>query len=404
MEEDPKFDWSEDTALPSDPHFKCFVGCTRIDESGFNADANWNVTSVRRTDVDVDEEIPDYSNTNEENLAWKSEVVKGSEEKLRFKVCGEMFRGEWIEPASQCCRIAGKDQSEELLVIIDGSGEKFDLKSLREETIGRYLWFKPSVMSALTEYRGSSLAYFTAEIGEVMASPDCPVDFGVNELGFVNAYAFDIACLPFWQRQIWVAHNCRPDGSVSQELQKFQMECVRPRTVAPEILFRRSLLFVDTSFRDRFGFALLRGHQDVDTLLSYVHRFRVNRAPDLQSLAKDIFRVSIDRITKNTLLRALGEENSKLGTLKLLERLLAQYTTEECARSRLTPIVGLKELRNADAHFIGTNVEDCLAKIQIDAKLTLVSQASSMIEKIANAFFVIGDVFSDRNSYADSME
>lgn len=143
-------------------------------------------------------------------------------------------------------------------------------------------------------------------------------------------------------------------------------------------------------FQTKFGLTLLRDHSELNELQRKIHRFRATDESSLRSLAKDIVKATIERLYKKSLINALDEGNSDKGTLKLLESLLAKYTEEDYAHKQMTPLFGVYDLRNADAHLSSADVEECYKKLNVDRSAPLVSQAAMLIENIAHVFGVTG--------------
>jgi len=272
----------------------------------------------------------------------------------------------------------------------DGDGARVDLETLNFEEVGKYLWFRPDVITALISRRGGNLRWYTRDTGGVSPSPGTPLHFGVNKLGLVNAYAYDVARKPLWERRIWASHNCRPDGGVSSELLEAQMACRPASTKSPEFLIESAVSWLDHVFTAKFGESLLRDHHEVSDLSIRIHRFRGLDEQGLRSLAKDIVKFTIERINKASLVRAIDEGKSDLGTIKLLQRLLAKYTDESYAYRRMSPLFGVYDLRGADAHLSSSDIEGCYVRIGIDRKAPHIQQAAQMVEKVAEAIGVTG--------------
>lgn len=195
---DPKFDWPADNTIISEKNNRCEVRCDEIGSSGDTPGTTWAMFSAWRTDVDPEEDVPDFSNDDDDATATEQRSGTWGNDGGRFRVSGELWRGEWIEPASESCRVGYAEPQETLLVSVDGGGSRVDLESLGYETVGKYLWFKPEIINALLSYRGGHLIWYTQETGGISPSPDSPLHFGVNKLGLVNVYAYDIARRPLW--------------------------------------------------------------------------------------------------------------------------------------------------------------------------------------------------------------
>lgn len=390
LENDPKFDWPEDFSLVSDPNDQLEVRCNEIDASGDFPGTTWAFFKAWRTDVDPEEEVPDFTGNDDE--ATETETTKGvrGDEGGRFLVAGEMWRGEWIEPAEKSCRIGYGEPDEALMVQLDGGGGRVDLKTLNREEVGKYLWFKPEVINDLLSRRGATMQWYTHDTGGVSPSPDWLLHFGVNKLGLINAYAYDVARRPLWERRIWVAHNCRPDGGVSTELMEAQMACKPASTKSPEFMIHHALGWIDQVFQEKFKIALFREHHEVEELSSKIHRFRAIDESGLRSLAKDLVKISVERINKKSLIDALGEGKSDQGTLKLLQRLLAKYTDEDYAYTRMTPLFGAYDLRGADAHLSSSDVNECYTRLGVDRSIPVTKQAEQLIQNVADAFGITG--------------
>jgi hypothetical protein len=390
LEENPLFEWPEDFSLTSDPHDRCEVRCSEIDSSGDFPGATWAVFKSWRTDVDPEDDVPDFTEENKDTTASESTSGTREGEGLRFRVTGEMWRGEWIEPAEQACRIGWSEPKEALSVTLDGGGGKVDLETLNREEVGKYLWFGPEVINTLLSQRGGNMEWYTGETGGVSASPDSKVHFGVNKLGLVNAYAYDIARRPLWERRIWVGHNSRPDGGVSAELMEAQMACDPAGSKSAENLLQHALTWLDSTFVEKFGHPLLREHDEVVTLVSRIHRFRAVDENGLRALAKDVVKITVERMNKQNLITALGEEKSSLGTLKLLQALLAKHTNKDYAYKLMTPLFGVYDLRGADAHLSGSDLEECYARLGVDRNDNLIAQATDLLMSVANSLGVAG--------------
>lgn len=390
IQDDPKFDWPENFSLVSEPNDRLEVRCNEIDVSGDFPGTTWAVFTARRTDVDPEEEVPDFSGNDDEATETETREGVRGDDGGRFHVSGEMWRGEWIEPAAKACRIGYGEPDEVLMVQLDGDGGRVDLESLNREEVGKYLWFRPSVVNDLLSRRGAALKWYTHDTGGISPSPDRLLHFGVNKLGLINAYAYDVARRPLWERRIWVAHNCRPDGGVSAELMQAQMACNPASTKSPEFMFHYALDWIDQVFTETFDITLFRDHPEVEELASRIHRFRAMDESSLRSLAKDLVKVSIERINKKSLIDALGEGKSDQGTLKLLQRLLAKYTDEDYAYTRMTPLFGVYDLRGADAHLSGSDVNECYERVGLDRTLPLNKQAEQLMQSVADAFGVTG--------------
>lgn len=400
MSEDPGFNWPEDNSLIDDPHDRCQVRSDKIDSSGDFAGATWAVFGSWRTDVDPSEDVPDFSNSEtQENTAYSSRRGKRNDTDIRFRITGEMWRGEWIEPNETTCRMGYDEPEEDLFVISDVDGKRTNLKEFNFEEVGKYLWFSPNLASTLIARRGGHLEWYTSETGGISASPETsPVHFGVNHLGLITVYAYDVARLPLWQRRLWVAQNLSPDGGVSAELLEAQMRCRPAATKAAEFLLDYAIDWIETAFQEKYSVKIFRDHDELSTLQSSIHRFRATDRSGLLALAKDMVKLTIERIEKRQLLNVLQLQRSDLGTLKLLEQIWAKHTDQKYAKASMAPLFGLYDLRLADAHLSASDLNDCYLRLGIDSSANLVSQAETLIKNVANTFGTAGTEIKNREA------
>ena len=390
LSEKPGFGWPEEYSIIDERHHRCEVRWHEIDETGDIPGSTWALFTAKRTDVDPDEEIPDFSDSDDESYETSSTTGVREGTEIRYRVTGALWRAEWIEPNEKTQRLGYNDPDEDFSVTIDASGEKVKLSTLRIETIGKYLWFDASLVETILSKRGGGLTWYSEQTGSLRANFDSGVHFGMNELGHINAYAYDIALLPLWERQIWVSQNIVPDGGVSEEFLKVQMECVPPSSLSAEQRLHKSIEWLDECCLKKYNQSILRHHPEIEDLKSKIHRFRALNETGLKGLAKDIVKFSIERLDKKSLMEILKSKDKNLGTLKLLQLLLATVTTKEFAEKHVAPLFGVYDLRMTDAHLSSSAIESCYDRIGIDTDLPNVIQGEFLINRIANTLGVIG--------------
>lgn len=234
---------------------------------------------------------------------------------------------------------------------------------------------------ALAHRRGGGLGWYTRNTGSLRCSPDYDVHFGVNDLGLVNVYAKDIAYLPDWQQRIWAGYNVGPDGGVCEELLASQVRAEPADTKAPEAYLGRGLSLLSEAVHASFGIQLLRPHGQTDEILDHCHRFRAVDRAGLFALAKDMARLTADSIDSAAIHEFLElEKKDRPGSLKSLERLVAQRIGDENARKLLGPLVGIYELRLADAHLPSSDVDDAIRLVGIDPTAPTVHQGFQLLD------------------------
>ncbi|NOU40360.1 MAG: hypothetical protein HOO85_03730 [Methylotenera sp.] len=353
------------------------------------------VMKVWRTDVDDNEDVPVFGDETDQNTAYESHRYERTGPKL-FRVEGELWRTEWVEPATISERVRRDKPTEEFFYLVGAAGEKLPSSALNNEDVGRWLWFRPQVVETLLEHKGSDLGWYTFDTGMVKCSPDYGTHFGVNKVGLINVYAYDIAKLPQWQQRLWVGHNVAPDGQVSSELLDSQMRANPAATRAPEADFEKLLNMLNQIFIKRYGGALFRSHDSKAEIQSRIHRFRATSSKaGLLELAKDIARLTADSIDESLLREIVKpDKDQKLGTLKLMERLLAMSEGDEVAKGIMTSLVGIYDLRLGDAHLPSSKINEAYMLLKIDVNSHPISQATQMLTQAVNSLHEILRVLS----------
>jgi hypothetical protein len=396
--------WPQDGISEEQPHDRFQARVWEVDESGGPYGAGVAVFKMWRTDVDPEEDVPVFGQETDANTDGTSNQFKRGGSKY-FRAQGEIWRGEWIEPADRSERVRGDKPAEQISFIVDASGDRWPSSKLDDEDIGRYLWFDPRVVASQLQKRGGGLIWHSQDTGEVWSLPDYKVHFGVNRVGLITAYAYDIARLPMWQQRTWAAFNVAPDGAVSGELLDAQMRTRPASTSAPETAIPELMDGLDKLFNTWIGVPLFKHHEATLTVLKTVHRFRALDQSGLLSLAKDLARLTVDRIDIGAL-RAVSspKKGQTWGSLKSLEKALGTILPPDQARSLLTPLVGIYELRLGDAHLPSSTIDEAFVMIGIDRSKNPVAQGFQMLARAANALFAIGALVSKALAEADSSQ
>jgi hypothetical protein len=227
------FSWPKDGLSVQLPHDRFEARVFEVDKDGGQYGARVAVFTMWRTDVDPEEDVPVFGEETDANTDGSSRHFRRGGEKY-FRAQGELWRSEWIEPADRSERVRGDDPAERPRFIVDAAGERWPSLKLYDQDIGRYLWFDPRLVPALLQKRGGGLTWYTQDTGGVWSLPDHKVHFGINRVGLITVYAYDVARLPVWQQRTWAAFNIIPDGAVSGELLDAQMRTQPANTWAPE--------------------------------------------------------------------------------------------------------------------------------------------------------------------------
>lgn len=351
---------------------------------------SWASLRVWRTDVDAEDDAPVMGPETDGNTECeRSEGIRGGYEGVRVE--GEFWRDEWIDHQGHSTRVRG-DASQTLphfIVATDGS--RMASAELNNEDIGRWLWFRSSVVTELQSHRGFSIQWYTAETGGIRSTSGYVTHFGLNSSDLVTVYAHDIARLPAWEQHVWAAHNVVPDGKVSDELLAAQVRTQPASTHAAEEMFLKSMRMLELGFRRRFSISLFTHDIDDSAVLRQISRFASNDQPSLLRLAKEIVRVFSDRLNSSALRQlSTHAEKAKLGSNKLLQDVLAQKVGEEKARAIFGPIVGAYDMRVGDAHPTGSAIGDALKLAGVDESRSYLRQGEQLILNVGRSVWWIG--------------
>ncbi len=357
---------------------------------------SWASFRVWRTDIDPDEDAPVMGPERDDNT--ESEQREGHRGGYAgVMVEGEFWRDEWIDHKERSVRVRGDEDSARPHFITDTDGTRTASRDLKDEDIGRWLWFRPGVVNELLARRGFSLKWYTAETGAIISTSGYQTHFGVNSADLVTVYAYDIAKLLTWEQHVWASHNVAPDGKVSAELLMSQVETQPASTEASEVLLFETMRLLERSFKHKHGFPLFNHEIDDQDAMQIVSRFVSTDRAALLRLAKELVRVFSDRLNVRELRKlSTHADREKLGSNKLLQDILAQKVGVEKARSVFGVIAGVYDMRVADAHPTGDKVADALILAGIDTSQSYLKQGQQLIYNFGGTLFLIGKlIFGD---------
>lgn len=362
-----------------------------IHEGGHPYGEKVAVFHASRTDVDESDDIPDISSMPTDQNIKSSSWEKTFEGRKLFMVMGDLWRNEWLEPAKVSPRIRRDALPPSVFFVVDEKGNKETRETLAAS--GKWLWFKPDVITALAHRRGGALAWYTRDTGSVSCSPDCGVHFGINRLSLVNVYAKDVVLLPEWQQQIWAGHNVGPEGGVSEELLASQVRAQPAKTQAPEEYIKKGIELINVLSQKQLNISIFGDHEFVRELLPTIHRFRAVDSSGLYALAKDVARLTADSLDAAAMQTIVHPpKGTKWGSLKTLENLLASKIGSNSARSMLSALVGAYELRHADAHLPSSDLDDALALLKVDKSLPTIFQGYQLLDACVSSIYGVAEV------------
>jgi hypothetical protein len=356
---------------------------------------SWASFRVWRTDVDEDEDAPVIGPESDDNTNHESSKgYRGGYKGVRVE--GEFWRDEWIEHQGQSIRVRGDADKNLPLFIVETDGTRMASSDLNNEDIGRWLWFRSSVVNELLSLRGFSLKWRTTETGEIRSTSGHVSHFGINQSDLITVYAYDIARLNAWEQRIWAAHNVVPDGKVSTELLAAQIRSQPASTRAVEELFFEAMKMLEFGFYHKYNVSLFNHDIDCETTVKQISRFASKDQASLLTLAKELIRVFSERLEKNELRKfATPIKDDKRGSNKLLEDILAQKIGMEQARLVFGPIIGVYDMRTGDAHPTSSNIREALKLAGIDESRSFLRQGEQLISNFGQSIWKIGKLLFD---------
>lgn len=351
---------------------------------------------VWRTDVDEDEDAPVMGPENNNNTDYESSKGRrGGYEGIQVE--GEFWRDEWIEHQGQSRRVRGDTNTDLPQFIVKTDGTRMASAELDNEDIGRWLWFRSSIVNELLGLRGFSLEWCTAETGRIHSTSGNVTYFGINTSDFITVYASDVARLAAWEQHIWAAHNVVPDGNVSSELFAAQVKTKPASTHSAEELFFVSMGLLEHGFHQRFEIPLFSHPIEIQSVTQQISRFASKDLPSLLRLAKDLVRVFSDRLNVAELKKLSDHPNkAKLGSNKLMQDILAQKVGDDKARKIFGPIVGAYDMRVGDAHPTGSKIGEALKLAGIDESKSFLRQGEQLIFNFGQSILWTGKLLFEK--------
>lgn len=357
---------------------------------------SWAMFRAWRTDVDEEEDAPVMGPETNENTDYeKSEGNKSGYDGVRVE--GEFWRDEWIDHQGISKRVRGDADTNLPQFIVETDSTRIASSELNNEDVGRWLWFRSSIVNELLGLRGFSLEWYTAETGSIHSTSGYRIHFGVNSADFVTVYAYDIARLPSWEQHLWAAHNAVPEGKVSSELLDSQVKAQPASTHAVEELLFEVMSMLENGFKQEFNVSLFSHDIDRTEALKKISRFESKDQASLLRLAKEIVRVFSDRLNVKEL-RALSAHpnKDKLASNKLLQDILSQKVGDDAARKVFGPIVGAYDMRVGDAHPTSSKIGEALERAGIDTENSFLRQGQQLISNVGQSIWWIGKMMFEK--------
>lgn len=378
--ENPDLPWERPSASEEDAKagWRWRGDISEIHEgTSYQFGSEMQVLSMSRTDYDPEDEAPALEVGGEfKSESWTVPLGRGAAKV--YRVSGEIWKTEWIAPGASSPRVAEDKAPSTAHFIVGGAGKRVSGDDLPNGLV--WLWFRPDIINSALSYPDGRLNWHSAETGHLAFTPRTGVHFGINEMGFLNVLAVDIERLPHWDQDRWAAFNVAPTGKPAEELVDVQVRTAPPSTVAPEAKIEKSMERLAAVVQKRYGIPLY--HAAVDRgILRNAHRFMAVNNDGLLNLAKDLARLFSDRLDAATLQKTTlpNQPQKPYGSLKALEHTLGTIIPPAEAATLCSALFGIYDLRLADAHLPGRDLESAYQRANIDRTKPLIIQGHDMI-------------------------
>lgn len=358
---------------------------------------SWAMFRAWRTDVDEEEDAPVMGPETNDNTDYESsEGNKSGYDGVRVE--GEFWRDEWIEHQGISKRVRGDTDTNLPQFIVETDSTRMASSDLNNEDVGRWLWFRSSIVNELLGLRGFSLEWYTAETGAIKSTSGYSVHFGINSADLINVYAYDIARLPSWEQHLWAAHNVVPEGKVSSELLDSQVKAQPASTHAVEELLFEVMRLLETGFKQDFNISLFSHELSREEFFKKISRFDSKDQASLLRLAKEIVRVFSDRLNVKELRKlSTHSDKDKLGSNKLLQDILSQKVGDDTGRKVFGPIIGAYDMRVGDAHPTSSKIEEALKLAGIDDEISFLRQGEQLISNVGQSIWWTGKMMFEKS-------
>ncbi|EJE3073108.1 hypothetical protein M4G69_004530, partial [Escherichia coli] len=115
--------------------------------------------------------------------------------------------------------------------------------------------------------------------------------------------------------------------------------------------------------------------------------------------AKDLARVIADNLDTASMQKIISPgKGERWGSIKSLEKLLSSKYDNDFIRKIMAPLVGVYELRHADAHLPSSQIEEAFLLIEIERNSPFVIQGEQMLHYVVKSLFTILELFRQWNN------
>ena len=388
QDERPDFDHSNENRKDGWYEF----GFREIDDDGgaHGVPLAFSIFGFKETDHDDD--VPSHGFGRDDEM-WTERGQIESRGPERFLVESEMVLVETVLPAVNSIVVRRDKLEPTAAFIVDNSGSRQTATDLVKPEYG-WVWFSPAVVPMVLSHRHSGLRWLSRDTAMLSLNADVRLHIGVNRKQLVNVFGKDVGELPAWWQERFVSHNVPPDGGVCPELTAAQRESRGTSTVAPEVMLKEAVDKIDELFEERFGRQLFVEHQAEAEMWRGLHRFASLNDEAFFELAKNAYRLVIERLDGKALKSVTPEADKEDREIKRLEALVTQSGGD--GRSATTVLVGLNELRQHDSHLPSrSGLAEAYEMAGVDATKAPVSRAETLLGNIGNCLETVANAIKN---------
>ncbi|MFK5894550.1 MAG: hypothetical protein QM504_15120 [Pseudomonadota bacterium] len=196
------------------------------------------------------------------------------------------------------------------------------------------------------------ISFASTTYGHIRQGDDISIPFGLNKNGKVIMWLGDIAQLPESEQYYLRSENIDSDHSIGSEFYDGQIDAKFTKLTKEDLLFKQRSNFLNESFY-RFGKKLAHLDKEVYELAVSLSSPLIDTEKERRHIADTLNKIYIESFDNNALgvvLINFGIESKDLGSLKRLQKIMAQLLTAEKVSKAMSPFYILYDLRVAYSH------------------------------------------------------
>lgn len=214
------------------------------------------------------------------------------------------------------------------------------------------VFFNKEVLLKYDVHPSYRVAFASSTYGSIRQGDDFDIPFGINRYGRLVMWLGDISRLPESEQFYLRSENVQSDHSIGSEFYDGQIECKFTERTPEDQLFEQRSRLLEACFV-RFGQKVAHLEKEVLDLAISIRRPVVDTATERRNVADALNKVyleSLDNKALEKILTSLGQEASKLGSLKRLQKMVETVAPEEDIAGTMNPLYVLYDLRVAYSH------------------------------------------------------